>query len=644
MDGMMRKSRWCWLFLSCLPAGCQSKTSVDSLPEVSRTLEAVGRRLSDSLSEGRLTALASRAAELVAVLSASERDALGRGYLKFQTGVPVIVEVAASSNKGPFWIADQGFVATGANLINDDTHWSLFRKSFAAGWVGLGVNGLDRTPPAHYVVFLRAQSGQARLTQDEVKLQKKLPGGWRMMRVQSRCVPSAAGDVRRPFAAIPNHLDGSILLQPMHEERHSTLLASGRVWKTHVPSTAGADQVAISYGSDPAHELVWSWRTEPGAERTAIRILPARFESAESDANQDPDLTGMRVVDGTSSLVRSPNLLNDPVIRRHVAAVNDLSPDTTYLYSLADGSNHGWGPWRTAKTGRARPGRLEFVYMGDAQTGLQDWGRRLFTAYRRHPGIEFILLAGDLVDRGNERTNWDHFFLRAEQIFERIPVMPCVGNHEYLDRGPRLYGSFFALPRNGPATVEPGLVYYFETGSAFFAVLDSTLAVSDPTAARRQAQWLDALLTESRATWKFVMFHHPVYPSHPSRDNPELRLAWVPIFDRHHVDLVLQGHDHAYLRTYPMRGDTPRATASEGTIYVVSVAGDKFYDQIQREYIEVGLTGTPTYQTIEIDDFENRLTYRSWTDTGEIADRLIITKPSVGLRPDIARRDLPKER
>ena len=644
MDGMMRKVRCCWLLLPYLLAGCQSNSPVDTLPDVSRTLEAVGRRLSGSLSESRLTVLASRAPELVAVLTARERDALGRGYLRFQTSVPVIVEVAAPSNTVPFWMAEQGFVPTGATLTNADARWSLFRKSFPAGWVGLGVNGLDRTPPAHYVVFLHQPSDQPRLTREAVVLAENLPGGWSIVPLQAGSDVSAASDVRRPFASLPDDLEGSLLLQPRHAERHSTVLASGRVWKTHVPSTASADQVTISYGTDPAHELVWSWRTEPDAQKTAIRILPARFESAESDALQDPDLTGMRIVSGTSAMVHSPNLLNDPVARRHVATVSDLSPDTTYLYSLSDGSKQGWGQWRTAKTGRARPGRLEFLYMGDAQTGLQDWGRRLFTAYRRHPGIEFILLAGDLVDRGNERTNWDHFFMRAEEIFERIPVMPCVGNHEYLDQGPRLYRSFFALPRNGPATVDPGLVYHFETGGAFFAMLDSTLAVSDPRAARRQAEWLDAVLTKSRATWKFVMFHHPVYPSHPRRDNPELRHAWVPIFDKHHVDLVLQGHDHAYLRTYPMRGDKPRATAREGTVYVVSVAGDKFYDQIQREYIEVGLTGTPTYQTIEIDDVENRLTYRAWTDSGEIADRLVITKPSVGVRPDIARREVSEVR
>ena len=261
----------------------------------------------------------------------------------------------------------------------------------------------------------------------------------------------------------------------------------------------------------------------------------------------------MRLVKGRSELVRCPDLLNDPLVRRHSVAVGDLMPDTTYLYSLGDGSSAGWGPWRTVKTGRARPGRIEFLYLGDAQTGLEDWGRRLTRAFRRHPGIDFILLAGDLVDRGNERTNWDHFFLRAAEVFERIPLMPAVGNHEYLDQGPRLYRAFFDLPANGPAGVGPDLVYHFETAGAFFAVLDSTLAVSSAAEADRQARWLDAALSTSRAGWKFVMFHHPVYSSHPRRDNAILREHWVPVFDKHHVDLVLQGHDHAYLRTFPMR-------------------------------------------------------------------------------------------
>ena len=53
------------------------------------------------------------------------------------------------------------------------------------------------------------------------------------------------------------------------------------------------------------------------------------------------------------------------------------------------------------------------------------------------------------------------------------------------------------------------------------------------------------------------------------------------------------------------------STPADGTIYVVSVSGDKFADQALRDYAEVGFADTSTYQTIEIDDIENRLTYRS---------------------------------
>ena len=80
----MRKA---WFFCFLIPgllAGCLSNPPVDALPEVSETLDAIGRRLSQSLSESRLTVLAMRGSELLTHLKARERDALGRGYLRFQ--------------------------------------------------------------------------------------------------------------------------------------------------------------------------------------------------------------------------------------------------------------------------------------------------------------------------------------------------------------------------------------------------------------------------------------------------------------------------------------------------------------------------------------------------------------------------------
>jgi hypothetical protein len=612
--------------IASLLSGCGTGSELAPSPTTRETVQAIGRRLSGAFSERDLSVISSREELVLARLDRSERAALAHGYLRFHVDSSVTVNVAVPVKSIPFWIADQGFRATTLSLENCDTSWVVYRKSFERGWIGLGVNGLDRRPLAHYVVFVGSLDGRkASLTQPIVRLDPRHSPSWRTR--LARPGISAAHDAYKPFQALPSDLADAVFMQPAHAERHSTLLATGRVWKTHVISSSLPDQVTIAFGSDPARELVWTWRTSAERASTAIRV--ARLPNGVKDtppAGADTTHGLFRIVKGESTTVEMPNLLNDPMIRRHRVVVDGLEPDTIYQYSLGDGEPDGWGSWRTVKTGPNSSRGARFLYLGDAQTGLENWGRLLEAAHRRHPAIDFILLAGDLVDRGNERTNWDHFFLRADGVFDRVPLMPCVGNHEYLDMGPRLYRAFFELPRNGPKGIDPGLVYRFECGDACVAVLDSTLAVCDPIQARRQAEWLDATLENSKASWKFVLFHHPVYPSHPWRDTPALREHWVPIFDKHKVDLVLQGHDHAYLRTYPLRGHRRAPGLGEGTTYVIAVSGDKFVEQAPRDYIEVGRSGLSTYQTIDIDVPSNRLTYRAWTEDGKIMDEFVIDK------------------
>jgi len=635
MDTTPRRPRIGLILFVGAFVGLPMNSPVDEPASTQETVIAIGRRLSRSKSESDLTALASHGGALLRSLEPDERNALATGYLRFHVDKPVVVHVAAPISSVPFWVKDLGFQPDDLVLTNEDTDWRLFRKTFGPGLVGLGVNGLDRTPPAHYAVFVRradplaADSGESLVGLDPRSAQS-----WKTTR--ARRGVSAAHDSYRPFATLPDSLLGAVMLQPAHSERHSTLLATGRVWKTHVIAGSRPDQVTIAFGTDPNRELVWSWTTSTSVKSTVLRIAPASSQTARDRKIVEGGAVpaDVRVATGEATLLKVPNLLNDPVVLRHRVAVDRLEPDTRYLYSAGDGSKEGWGPWRAVKTAPSLARDLRFLYLGDAQTGLERWGNLLRAAYRRHPNIDFLLIAGDLVDRGNERTNWDHFFLRAADVFDRVPFMPCVGNHEYLDMGPRLYRAFFDLPRNGPAGIDPELVYQFECGNAFFAILDSTLAVADTSQARRQAEWLDAALGQTQATWKLVIFHHPVYPSHPWRDTPNLREHWVPVFDRHHIDLVLQGHDHAYLRTYPLRGHHRAANPGAGTTYVVAVSGDKFVDQAHRDYIEVGYTGLSTYQTIEIKAQPPRLVYRAWTEAGAIVDEMTIEKPLAKPRQD----------
>jgi hypothetical protein len=488
----------------------------------------------------------------------------------------------------------------------------LFEKRFPAGWVGLGVNGLDRAPTGHYAVFIRAARSGPPPAIEGID-----PDCWRI--VPARDGTSAAFDREQPIGPLPRELSGALLLQPAYGRRHASLLARSRVWKTHAASGPKADQIAVAFGNDPARGLAWTWRTDPSVASSRVRLVA-------QGAGGSCGLQRWMTITGQSELIETPSVLNDPAVRRHRVEATDLAPDTVYAYSLGDGSPQGWSPWYTVRTGPGRPRSFTFLYMGDPQCGLEEWGKLLSAAYRRHPDAACLLIAGDLVDRGNERTNWDHFFVRAAGVFERLPVLPCAGNHEYLDQGPRLYRAYFDLPANGPAGIDPDLVYAFEYGNAFIAVLDSTLGLASPAMARKQAEWLDVALGRTQRLWKLVMFHHPVYASHPTRESPALGEAWVPVFDKHHVDLVLQGHDHAYQRTYPLRAGRRVTRPDQGTTYIVSVSGTKYYGQRLRTETAVGFTERSTYQTIAIEVPEDRLVYRAWDGEGREVDHFTIVK------------------
>jgi len=317
--------------------------------------------------------------------------------------------------------------------------------------------------------------------------------------------------------------------------------------------------------------------------------------------------------------LETTTLLNDPLVHRHTAVLRDLEPETTYVYSVGDGSEGGWTELAEFTTAPEGTEPFSFIYMGDAQNGLERWGSLAHTAYRKRPDAQFYIMAGDLINRGEDRDDWDSFFQNATGVFDRRTLVPALGNHEYHGE-PWLYLEQFALPTNGSPNIEPEKSYSFTYSNAFFVVLDSN--VSPET----QTEWLDQQLGSSDATWKFAIWHHPSYSSGPRRDNPEIRKQWGEILDKHHVDLALNGHDHAYLRTYPMKGEERQLSPADGTIYIVSVSGTKFYDQAEHDYTEFGMTRVSTFQVFDIQISGDRLVYRAYDLEEELRDDFVIER------------------
>jgi hypothetical protein len=370
------------------------------------------------------------------------------------------------------------------------------------------------------------------------------------------------------------------------------------------------DQICLTWSADPKTTQTIQWRTAPSVENGVVEYRTK--DAVAEDA---------KTIEADRSVIEDTLLENDPLNARFSATLEGLQPATTYVYRVGSPTTDEWSDWSEFTTAPNAAVPFSFMYLGDAQRGLGAWGLLMNKAYERHPEAAFYMVAGDLINDGGWRNEWDHFFGAAQVTFRNRPLVPVLGNHDYdYDEVPRLYTELLTLPENGPEGFPPERAYSFTYSNALFVVLDSNMPAGD------QAAWLEDILSNSDATWKIAVYHHPAYPSAPHRENADVRDIWGPLFDKYHVDLALQGHDHAYLRTYPMKGGVRVKTPADGTIYIVSVSGTKFYDQIDRDYSEVAFPNVMTYQIIDITTDPDRLSYRAFDGDETIRDEFVIEK------------------
>ncbi len=577
---------------------------VDNFPSIHDTVAEIKKRLLAEQPHERLLKL--RASELHDLISNQEREILAEGHIRFTVNVPVIVSVIRDKELGdePFWIQERGFEPTGYEVGIDAETFDVWQKPFHAGRIGLGLNSFFGSED-HYIIGVEPQSKATTLEITDI-----YPGQCRMGRLEIGA--NVYTDWEDKIVSLPKELEGMQFIRPVGLWRtRFQMLNFFR--ETRFPSTERPDQITLTWSDDPQTTQTIQWRTSNDVDKGYVRY------TKKADFNQFDPIRPKKDKAQTVEL-ETLNIINDTSCNRHTVTLRGLEPDTTYIYSVGDGSKDGWSELAEFTTSPDRTVPFSFIYMGDAQNGLDRWGTLVHNAFRERPDAKFYIMAGDIVNRGMERWDWDDFFYNAEGIYDRRTLVPVIGNHECQGGYPGLYLDLFTLRENGPSTIEPERAYSFEYSNALFVILDSNLPPGP------QAGWLDEQLSKSEATWKFVVYHHPAYSSKASRDNKELRDTWSPIFDKYHVDMALQGHDHAYLRTYPMKDQKRVGSAKEGTIYIVSVSGVKMYDQDEREYTEFGMTNVATYQVLDIQIVGDRLVYRAYDVDGKLRDEIVIEK------------------
>jgi 3',5'-cyclic AMP phosphodiesterase CpdA len=184
---------------------------------------------------------------------------------------------------------------------------------------------------------------------------------------------------------------------------------------------------------------------------------------------------------------------------------------------------------------------------------------------------------------------WDVYLGSIEGSASTTPWMFATGNHDmeaaYSDHG---YGGHLKrldFPRNGPKGCPS--VYSFTYGNVAVLSLDANdVSYEIPTNAGysggAQNAWVESTLAAHRANpnidFVVCFFHHCAYSTTKQHaSDGGVRAAWTAIFDRHQVDLVLQGHNHVYERTDPIRANQPTTVAGDNSTVYPETDGTVYY-------------------------------------------------------------------
>jgi acid phosphatase type 7 len=358
----------------------------------------------------------------------------------------------------------------------------------------------------------------------------------------------------------------------------------------------GGTKSGASGYADPARTVAVTWETPEPTRAARLRIGPT------------PD--ALAPVPGYSWTTPAPDVgfgSNEPATSMHEVHVCGLDPGRTYYYAVGGGSPEVWSDVQSFTTVPAT-GKITVGVLGDARDKVDVWQ----TAQRRMRslGVNLQITTGDLVFTGTQQSLYDEWLGAIWKdpatpgsyvtLGQQLMVM-VAGNHE--NDAARFFGAF-ALPGTGP---------FAETYASFDAVNTHFVVFDDqPLALLEGSEHANATLAWLRedlaaadrnrdaVPFVVVVHHRGLFTTSSHADDNDvldLRRTLAPIYDENHVDLVVNGHDHAYERSKVLRaGADPRGAPvitepGKGTLYVVNAgAGASAYGVGEAPFIEKSQT------------------------------------------------------
>ena len=373
----------------------------------------------------------------------------------------------------------------------------------------------------------------------------------------------------------------------------------------------------LAFGADPTSQVSVAWQVPAPVRSPFLRIGESPSDLSQRIAAEIRTVAALRT-DGCAQPSAS-----GPTGERHYlhAMAERLEPGRTYHYSVghqgADDPRAGWtGTFTTAPSNR-QP--FTFTAFGDqgvspAAVGMPALIQAQAPAFHLHAGdISYADSSGrGLVTDSYDSQVWDSFFAQIEPAAARVPWQIAVGNHEmeawYSADGYGAQRARFDFPGH-PASSTPDTYYSLRYGNVGIVSLDAN-DVSYEIPANRgysdgaQTSWLAGTLAALRGDpdvdFVVAFFHHCGYctcTAHGSEGG--VREHWAPLFDQYEVDLVINGHNHIFERTDPLKGGSPTGAAPAGSTIRPATEGTT--------YITAGSGGVGLYEFPASDSYAGRV-------------------------------------
>src|SRR3954471_22809866 len=283
------------------------------------------------------------------------------------------------------------------------------------------------------------------------------------------------------------------------------------------------------------------------------------------------------------------------------AVLDGLQENTAYSYRV--GAAGAWSSTYAFKT-QSFTGDFDFLFFGDPQIGSSGdvpkdgagWAETLNVSLTANPNAELLVSGGDQVETANTESQWTSFL--ASDKLRSYPWAATIGNH---DVGGKAYDQHFWTPNTDRSTpfysgntgTQSGGDYWYIYKGVLFIHLNSN-AYANGSDAAHLPYVTQVVQAHPEANYRVLVYHHSIYsPADHANDsdNQQRRKDFPTAFSNLGVDLVLQGHDHSYSRSYAIKNGA-KANADEqpgaadvsegpgGVIYVTgnSASGSKYYD------------------------------------------------------------------